>query len=444
MRSGLLHLYPANRFLRTQKAAGIEESMLRGALPYNHRQCMDTLADLQRASMTDSKMLARFRCVSFAAGLTLALVTGAASQQAIPEHNDPEQPPAPATAAPATSAAPAPTHTRKLAYELDVPGSSQWMDTGIEVVTGDRLAITAAGSIQNSAAQAAGPEGFARGWRDLLRALPVNGAGSGALIGRIGDPAAAVPFLVGASKERTVNGGGRLFLGINQLAGEQSDGSFHVNVKIVPAEKPAASAPAELALPSKLLARVPRRVADAQGNPGDLVNFVVIGSEDKLKAAFQDAGWEQVDRTKLEAALHAVLSSTARQSYVEMPMSELYLFGRAQDFGFARAEPVEVVTSRHHLRVWKAPFDYHGQTVWAGAATHDIGFEKDQRTGGVTHKIDPNVDQEREFVGLCFRQAGVLSATTYLTPSDAVRAAHTATGGPIRSDGRVLVMALKP
>ena len=390
--------------------------------------------------MTTSKMLDKFRCVSFAAGLTMALVTGAASQQAIPEYNDPEQPPAPTTVAPTTSMAPT---TRKLAYELDVPGSSQWTDTGIDVAAGDRLAITGTGNIQNSAAPA-GPEGFARGWRDLLRALPVNGAGGGALIGRIGDPAAAVPFLVGASKELTVNSSGRLFLGINQLAGDQSGGSFHVNVKIVPAEKPAASAPAELALPPSLLAQVPRRVADAKGNPGDLVNFVVIGSEDKLKAAFQDAGWVQVDRTKSEAVLHALLSSTEKQSYVEMPMSELYLFGRAQDYGFARAEPVEVVKTRHHLRVWKAPFDYQGQTVWAGAATHDIGFEKDQRTGGVTHKIDPKVDLEREFVGSCFQEAGTLSGTTYLTPSDAVREAHTATGGSIQSDGRVLVMALRP
>jgi hypothetical protein len=251
--------------------------------------------------------------------------------------------------------------------------------------------------------------------------------------------------LVGASKELTVNSPGHLFLGVNQLAGEQSGGGFHVNVKIVPAEKPVASAPArELTLPADFASRIPRRVADANGKAGDLVNFIVIGSEEKLKAAFRDSGWVPVDRTKSEAILHAVLSSTAKQSYVEMPMSELYLFGRVQDFGFARAEPIQVVQSRHHLRVWKAPFEYQGQIVWAGAATHDIGFEKDQRTGGVTHKIDPKVDMERDFVGQCFRETGALSGTTYLTPSDTVREAHTATGGAIQSDGRVLVMALGP
>jgi hypothetical protein len=390
------------------------------------------------------QMLEKLRLVSFAAGLTLALVAAAASQQAIPEYNDLQQPPpgaASATPAPASPAAAA----RKLAGEIDVAGTSQWTDTGMEVVPGDRLTITAAGNIQTSAGLAAGPEGLARGWRDLLRALPVNSAGSSALIGRIGDPAAALPFPVGASKQLTVNTGGHLFLGINQLADEQSGGSFHVNVTIVPADKAVASAPArELALPADLASRIPRRVADAKGNPGDLVNFIVIGSEERLRAAFQDAGWVQVDRTKTEAALHALLSSIEKKSYVEMPMSELYLFGRAQDFGFARAEPIEVVRTRHHLRVWKAPFDYQGQTVWAGAATHDIGFEKDQRTGGVTHKIDPKVDLERDFVGQCFQDAGALSGTAYLTPSDTVREAHTATGGAIQSDGRVLVMMLGP
>jgi hypothetical protein len=399
--------------------------------------------------MSAFSMLRTLRHVLVAAGLTLAVATCAAWQQAIPEYNDPQQPPTPTATGPAATTPSTPSatadtgKTRKLAYELDVPGASQWTDTGVEVAAGDRLVFTAAGNIQTSALQAASPDGLARGWRDLLRALPVNGAGSGALIARIGDPAAAVPFLVGASKEVTASSAGRLFLGINQLAGERSDGNFHVNLKIVPANKTAAIASApQLALPSDFATRFPRRVADASGNAGDLVNFIVIGSEEKLTAAFRDSGWVQVDRTKGQAVMHALLSSTTKQSYVEMPMSELYLFGRAQDFGFARAEPIQVVESRHHLRVWKAPFDYQGQTVWAGAATHDIGFEKDQRTGGVTHKIDPKVDLERDFVGQCFQETGALSASTRLLPSDAVREAHTATGGLIQSDGQVLVMMM--
>jgi len=378
------------------------------------------------------------RLALFALGLTLALVGVAVAQGAVPEYNDPQQnPPAAAKHAPSAR-----DGERKLAFEIDIPGASQWTDTGIVVIPGDRLAISARGAVQNPMAQSAGPGGLARDWNDLLRALPVNGAGSGALIGRIGAAAAAVPFTVGTSKQVTVNSGGHLFLGINQLATEQSGGSFHAVINITPAEKSAVVPAGQFSLAADFLSRIPRRVADANGNPGDLVNFIVIGSEEKLMAAFENAGWVKVDRTKAEAVLHAVLSSTSKQAYLEMPMSELYLFGRSQDYGFARAEPVQVVTTRHHLRVWKSPFQYQGQTVWAGAATHDVGFERDQRTGGVTHKIDPNVDQEREFLGQCFGQAGALSGMAYLTPSDLVREAHTATGGAIQSDGRVLVLML--
>ena len=62
-----------------------------------------------------------------------------------------------------------------------------------------------------------------------------------------------------------------------------------------------------------------------------------------------------------------------------MPMSQLELFGRVQDFGYAQADPLRVVASRHHFRIWKTPFTAGGETVWAGAGTHDIGFDKDNR-----------------------------------------------------------------
>src|SRR5207248_917414 len=82
-------------------------------------------------------------------------------------------------------------------------------------------------------------------------------------------------------------------------------------------------------------------------------------------------------------------------SYLTMPMSQLFLFGRPQDYGWARAEPISVVRSRNHLRIWKAPFQVNGETLWIGAATHDIGFERDQRNNGITHKIDPDIDLDR-------------------------------------------------
>jgi hypothetical protein len=115
-----------------------------------------------------------------------------------------------------------------------------------------------------------------------------------------------------------------------------------------------------------------------------------------------------------------------------------------QDYGLAHAEPLAVVAQRHHLRLWKAPFQVDGQELWVGAGTHDIGFERDQRNNGVTHKIDPDVDLERDFIGQSLQETGLVAKLSYVTPSKPNKEAKTATGGSFHSDGRLLVIHLMP
>ena len=121
-------------------------------------------------------------------------------------------------------------------------------------------------------------------------------------------------------------------------------------------------------------------------------------------------------------------------------MSELQLFGRPQDFGYAQADPLRVVASRHHFRIWKAPFTFNGMEVWAGAGTHDIGFDRDQRNNGVTHKIDPATDGERDYIRDSLTQTGMVVKSEYLTPTDPVTSARTATGSGFTSDGRTVII----
>ena len=356
----------------------------------------------------------------------------------------------PASGAPSSAAAPQSGSSSSVgSFSADLPGSTQWKDTGLNLNAGDSVEITASGKLQYADAQQSnGPAGLPRGWKDLVRILPINDAGRGALIARIGDSEASRPFLVGASRKFNAPVAGRLFLGINQMSSDTGQGSFHVEVKIL-ARATAGSAQAPIVgasvsgFSAALLDKIPRRNDDNKGNLGDMTNFILIGSEERLRQAFEQAGWVLVDRTKEEAVLHGILASVTKQSYVQMPMSELYLFGRPQDFGFALAEPFEVVYQRHHNRVWKSPYAVNGQPVWVGAGTHDIGIERDQRTNGVTHKIDPDIDKEREFVGESLIATGLISAKTYVTPSQPLKEAHTATGGSFHSDGRVLVLQLR-
>jgi hypothetical protein len=141
--------------------------------------------------------------------------------------------------------------------------------------------------------------------------------------------------------------------------------------------------------------------------------------------------------------MNAVIDSLEKKDYLTMPMSTLYLFDRPQDYGYAHAEPVRVAMSRNHLRVWKSPYAVDGRPLWCVAATHDVGFERDERNNSVTHKIDPAIDGEREYVNDTLSHTGLITQRSHVTPADPVTAASTATGGSFHSDGRVLVLVLK-
>ena len=359
-------------------------------------------------------------------------------------------PPAPAAAA-QTSAATVTAPGKQLqSKEFTLEGSKIWTDTGITLEPGQRIAVTATGTLRYTDAKADnGPEGLVRNFKDLLRILPLNAAGRGALIARIGDADITQPFLLGAKKEVVSPITGKLFLGINQAGSDTGDGSYHVTLLVYAStdSTPRVISRVVTSMPgidNPLFGKIPRRIGDKEGNPGDMVNFLILGDEEQMRKVFTTAGWVKVDANVQSTVLAGVLASMSKESYLTMPMSPLYLFGRPQDYGWAHAEPITVVASRNHLRVWKAPFTVNGKMLWVGAATHDIGFEKDQRNNGITHKIDPDIDLERDYVEKTLSSTGLVEEISHFTPTNPLKEARTATGGSFHSNGQILILKLAP
>ena len=363
---------------------------------------------------------------------------------------DVSSPPAqqPAVAAEAKTVAPPNAGKVIQTKDFTLEGAKIWVDTGISLEPGQKFVVTSEGTLRYADAKTDnGPEGLTRNFKDLIRILPYNGAGRGAVIGRIGDADIAQPFVIGAKKEIVAPVSGKLALGINQSEVDEGTGSYTVKVEVYAADT---STPREIAkevssipgVDNKLFEKIPRRIGDKDGNAGDMVNFLILGDEDQMKKVFTTAGWVKVDASVAETVLAGFIASMSKESYLTMPMSPLYLFGRPQDYGWAHAEPITVVASRNHLRVWKAPFTVNGQMLWVGAATHDIGFEKDQRNNGLTHKIDPDIDLEKDYVQKTLSSTGLVAQVTHFLPKQPMLEAKTATGGSFHSNGQVLVMKL--
>ena len=346
------------------------------------------------------------------------------------------------------SSAQTPTGKKRLSQEVQLTGDESWIDTSIDVQAGEHVIITATGKLRYADAKDDnGPEGLTRGFKDLIRVLPFNEAGRGTLIGRIGDKDTAQPFLIGTRRDVLAPVNGRLSVGINQTTSDTGDGNYAVHIEVYAPEggtarvvdRQVSSLPG---IDNDLFSRLPRRIGDKQGNPGDMVNFLILGSEEAMQRVFTTAGWVKVDANVEATVLHGLVESLSKESYLTMPMSPLYLFGRPQDYGWAHAEPISVVKTRNHLRIWKAPFEVTGKMLWVGAATHDIGFERDQRNNGVTHKIDPDIDLERDYVEKTLSSTGLVLEISHFLPDKPMKEAKTATGGTFHSNGQVLILKL--
>jgi LssY C-terminus len=181
------------------------------------------------------------------------------------------------------------------------------------------------------------------------------------------------------------------------------------------------------------------RVLDGEGRERDMVNLVFIAQDNDLQAAFKRAGWVKTDAWKLVMAWHLL---TKRTHDATLPMARFYMYGRVQDYSYALPEPGAIVSRRHHLRIWKTDDTVDGTPIWAGAATHDVAIEYGKRGRLINHTIDPNVDDERDFIGTNLTDATLVRHEEYLHGVSPVSEVQTLSGADYHSDGRILLLDL--
>lgn len=334
-------------------------------------------------------------------------------------------------------------------YEITVSAITIWTDTGLDLRRGDIVLFRAAGKVELPLGQVAGPQGMQSVTIETPSpaGLPLSTAPRAALVARIGGADTGTLLLVGAENQINVSRPGRLFLGVNEHEPGEALGTFKVQVEIRRRGANLASRSDEAVaalIPPKVLANIPQRALNSRGQPEDLVNLLIFGTEEDLKLIFQAAGWVMLKRADPSPAMSRdALQSLSAEAYLARPLSELYLFGRPQDYSFADSAMAEAVQARHYLRVWRNSSEVDGQTLWVGAAAHDTGPWWNSRTGEVSYKIDPNVDRERDFVRETLNATGLVDHLGYVRFLPEGQRLKTEAGFKLRTDGRVLVMTIE-
>jgi hypothetical protein len=192
------------------------------------------------------------------------------------------------------------------------------------------------------------------------------------------------------------------------------------------------------------LREMPAATTNAQGTRcGDPVNLIVVGEFEMLIGAFA-ARWDESEIITLATCWKTMRSFLLGSHYRYSPVSALYLFGRSQDVALQRAR--RSINERLHLRLWLTSWRFHGNSVWVGQVSRDIGVRLTTRTWNLTtHRVDPDIDEARDYVIEDLLQAGRVDATGYIDgvgACDSTSPRRNLTGDPYFTDGKRAVIVL--
>lgn len=198
---------------------------------------------------------------------------------------------------------------------------------------------------------------------------------------------------------------------------------------------------ARIYLPSYFIGRA----NTGDGLLGDPINLALYGSREQLVAAMTKAGWRQADILSLKSSWKMIWTAGLGRPYPNAPVSSLFLFGRRQDLAFQR-QVGNNPRKRHHVRFWQTPKKWWlpggYQADWLGSATYDKHVGLSLFTGQITHKIDADVDAERDFLIQTLREAGATEDVQIVEHFTTSYNARNGGGDVIHTDGSLPFITL--
>lgn len=185
----------------------------------------------------------------------------------------------------------------------------------------------------------------------------------------------------------------------------------------------------------------PERTSTPKGQAADVVNLAFIGSRAQLQEAFTAAGWKSSEAMSGRAAFREIHAFLMLKNDPQGPMTKQLLQGHPTDLTWEKG--LDSIAKRDHLRIWSAPDTWQGESVWLSAATREIGASLSLRRRKFIHRVDSNIDEERERVVLDLTLAGCVDSVHEAPRPAMPHSIVNATGREMQTDGAVAFVQLK-
>lgn len=179
---------------------------------------------------------------------------------------------------------------------------------------------------------------------------------------------------------------------------------------------------------------------DILGQPQEPISLIVLAEEDAaLLEAFDKAGWHLADKPGISTMSRAAFAVWFNNEYDTAPITPAFWNGRPHDFGFQAATVDKNLRQRHHARFWRTGFrTSDGQLIFVGTASFDDGLK-----WGLTHRIDPNIDAERDFLANDLGTTGLVRSERSIQLVSPVMGQNL-TGDPFFTDGKAILLQVVP
>ena len=176
-----------------------------------------------------------------------------------------------------------------------------------------------------------------------------------------------------------------------------------------------------------------------RGNAQEPMSFLIIAKSDKdLINLFYSAGWFQADYVNRYTLLKLIETSLLNESYKTGPITPSFWNSKVHDFGFQKPTEKNTIRERHHVRFWKTDiFTADGKRLYLGTASFDTDIK-----WFITHRIDPNIDKEREYLFSDLAKTGLINNYKKVQLVDPVKGKNFS-GDPFYTDGKAYILSLK-
>jgi membrane-associated phospholipid phosphatase len=214
--------------------------------------------------------------------------------------------------------------------------------------------------------------------------------------------------------------------------------------QLVPIRTPPASQPISLiALSTSLPINLPRQSEDLIGGKMEPISLVLVGSQHDVLTGFSRAGWARADAPTPIRVIQEGLATLQNLPDTNGPATPAFFADQPQNLTFEKSDPLTpTIRHRHHTRLWQTHYCLAPtcRPLWVATASYDVGVELSKRSHLPTHRIDPAIDQEREFIVADLLRVGAtqVSRISVLPPLRGMNAA----GDAFFSDGRAGVIVL--